>query len=119
MDYIKWLQGVGRALNNLLFRFIMVTFDLNVSEFMHQPFKYALDPYTSLFGNLTWGILFGFVGAGVYVGSHSQTTTFAYLVIVGIVFSLILPAAIISIFGIVMAFIGAIALYTLYVTRKG
>jgi len=97
----------------------MVSIDINVTEFLKQPFKYAFDPYVSLFGNLTWGILFGFMGAGIYVGSHSQTTTFAYLVIVGIVFSIILPSAIIAIFGIIMAFIGAVALYTLYVQKRG
>jgi len=104
-------------MNNLLM-LIMVTIDINVSDFITNWSQYAFNPYTSLFGNLTWGFIFGFIGAGLYVGSKSQATAFTYLVIVGVIFAVILPEALIGIFGIIVAFIGTVALYVAFVTTR-
>ena len=79
-------------------RMVFVTIDINVTNFTSNFLRYAFDPYTSLFGNFTWGIIFGFIGAGILVGSRSMVATFTYLVIVGLVFSAILPVALIAIF---------------------
>ena len=98
---------------------LMVSFDFNVSDFVENWTRYAFNPYTSLFGNVTWAIIFGFFGAGIYVGSKSTITIFTYLTVVGLIFALILPAALTAIFVLILTFIGTIALYIVYVTRKG
>ena len=75
-------------------------------------FVYAFNPYISIFGNLTWGIIFGFIGVAIYAQSERQMlTTFGYLVIVGIIFSVILPIGLIAIFGLLSAFIVGSILY--------
>ena len=106
-------------MNSILAWIIAVTFDFNVSDFVQNWMRYAFNPYTSLFGNVTWGIIFGFFGAGIYVGSKSNITIFTYLTVVGLIFAIILPAAILSIFVLILTFIGTVALYIVYVTRRG
>ena len=106
-------------MNSILAWIIMVSFDFNVTDFINNWARYAFNPYTSLFGNITWAIIFGFFGAGIYVGSKSTITIFTYLTVVGLIFALILPAALTAIFVLILTFIGTIALYIVYVTRKG
>jgi len=106
-------------MNSLLIWLVMVTVDLNVTDFIGNWLQYAFDPYTSLFANLTWGILFGFIGAGLYVGSKSTATAFTYLVVVGLIFGLILPEAVVGLFGLLLVFIGTSAMYVAFVTRRG
>lgn len=103
---------------NSLIYIVLISIDINVSEFIGNSMRFAFDPYTSLFGNLTWGFIFGFMGAGVFVGSKSQTTTFTYLVIVAISFAIILPDVMIGLFGVILAFIGTTALYVAFVTSR-
>ena len=96
----------------------MVSFNFNITNFTQEIFVYAFSPYVSIFGNLTWGIIFGFVGAGVYVGSNSIPTTFGYLCIIGLIFGAILPQALIAIFGLIAAFIGASVLYNAFISSR-
>jgi len=103
---------------NELLLYVLVTVDINLSDFISNWTQYAFNPYTSLFGNLTWGFIFGFIGAGIYMGSKSQATTFTYLVIVGIIFAVILPQAMIGILGIIITFMGTVALYIAFVTTR-
>ena len=104
-------------LNNFLL-FVLISIDINISDFITNWSVYAFNPYTSIFGNITWGIMFGFFTGGVYVTSKSQTTTFALLVVMGIVFAIILPQALVAIFALVVVFIGTIALYVAFVTTR-
>jgi len=97
---------------------LFVTIEINVSNFVENFIRYAFDPYTSLFANFAWGIIFGFVGAGIFVGSRSIITVFTYLVIVGVVFAIILPIAIIAIFGLILVFIGTTAFYVILVGEQ-
>lgn len=92
--------------------------DINITNFTENIFRYAFDPYISIFGNFTWGIIFGFIGAGIFVASRSAVTTFGYLIIVGLVFGLILPTAFIGILGLIVVFIGTVAFYFLLVESK-
>jgi len=96
---------------------VFVTVDINVTNFTQNFLIFAFNPYTSIFANFTWGIIFGFVGAGLYVGSKSVITIFAYLVMVGIVFAAILPIAIIGIFGLILVFIGTTAFYVILIEK--
>jgi len=104
-------------LNNLL-AFILVSIDINISNFVTNWSIYAFNPYTSLFGNITWGILFGFFAAGIYVTSKSQTTTFTFLVIMGVVFAIILPEGLVAILALILVFVGTTALYVAFVTTR-
>ena len=117
MDYSRWSQGGGKVLSNILAYIILVTLDINLSNFTQNFLRIAFDPYTSLFGNMTWGIIFGFIGAGIFVGSKSIVATFTYLVIVGLVFAAILPSAIIGIFGLILAFIAGTAFYVILIEK--
>ena len=97
---------------------LMVTIDINVSNFTSGFLRYAFDPYTSIFANLAWGIIFGFIGAGLYVGSRSIITMFTFLTLVGIIFAIILPWAIVAIFGLILVFIGTTAFYVILVEER-
>ncbi|RLF62131.1 MAG: hypothetical protein DRN16_02395 [Thermoplasmata archaeon] len=103
-------------MNNILLYTISDTF--NITNFTANIFRYALDPYLSLFGNITWGFIFGFVGAAIYVNNKSLPTIFGYLIIVGVIFSVILPAAIYSIFALITAIIGTTILYEVLVEKR-
>ena len=105
-------------MSSLLF-LVFTAFDFNITNFTQNWLIYAFNPYMNIFGNITWGIIFGFVGAGVYAGSRSAPTAFTYLVIVGLIFSALLPEALVAIFVLLLTFIGTGALYIVYVTRKG
>lgn len=95
---------------------LAVNYSFNLSDFMGSVFVYAFNPYISLFGNLTWGIIFGFIGAAVYVASEKQTLTIlGYLILVGIIFSVVLPWGAVAIFGLVTAFIIGSILYKVVV----
>jgi len=104
-------------MNNFIF-FLAVTLDINLTNFTEQVFVYAFDPYVSLFGNLTWGLIFGFMGAGLYVGSNSTKTAFTYLVVMGLIFGIILPEVLIAIAGLIAAFIATAYLFKTYVYKE-
>ena len=101
-----------------MFKLPISAISINVSDFINNWLQYSFNPYTSMLGNLVWGIIFGFIGAGIFVGSKSVQTAFTYLVIVGVVFGLILPQAIIGIFGLIVVFIAASVFYTVFVEGK-
>lgn len=108
-------------MNSLLFILLqgVYDFDFNITNFTSNWLVYAFSPYASIFGNAMWGIIFGFMGAGIYAGSRSGPTVFTFLIIVGLIFSIILPEALIAIFVMVVTLIGTSALYVVYVTKKG
>ena len=97
---------------------IIMAITFNLTDFMENWMVHSLGVYTNLLGNFAWGIMFGFIGAGIYVGSRSIPTTFAYLCIIGLVFSIILPGAIIGLFALVAAFIGTSILYNTFVSSR-
>jgi len=97
---------------------ILFEININISDFLSRWLQYAFNPYTSILSNLVWGILFGFIGAGIFVGSKSVQTAFTYLVIVGIVFSIILPAAVLAIFATIVVFIAASAFYVIFIEGR-
>ena len=86
---------------------------------MGNIFGYAFEPYITLFGNITWGIIFGFMGAALYVAAErSVLHIFGYLIIVGVFFAIILPTALIAILGLIASFIGATIVYRTFVESR-
>ena len=98
----------------------MVNFtDFNVTNFMQRIFVYAFNPYISLFGNLTWGIIFGFIGAAIYAGSEENYLIVAgYLIMMGTIFALILPYHFVAVFGLLLAFIATSIVYKAFVESR-
>lgn len=85
---------------------------------MEAPFIYAFDPYISILGVFTWGIILGFIGAAIYVSSEKQLyTVLGYLAIVGISFAALLPVSLALILGLLMAFIITSMLYKIFIDR--
>ena len=103
-------------MSNVLFYTLPNSF--NLTNFTVNIFRYALDPYLSLFGNITWGFIFGFIGAGIYVNSRSIPTLFGYLLVVGLIFSVILPSAVYAIFALLTTLSGTAILYKVLVERR-
>jgi len=80
--------------------------------------RIAFDPYLSIFGNFTWGIIFGFIGAGLYGSSRSIGLLISYLVIMGIFISIIFPAQLMAIFGLILAFLLATVFYKAFIEKQ-
>ena len=94
--------------------------DYNFTNFTSTGIlRIAMDPYFSLFGNLTWGIFFGFVGTGLYANERSIGTLIAYLVIVGVFFSIVFPAGLIYLFGLILSFALSVTFYRTFIENRG
>ena len=98
--------------------FVLVSIDINLSDFVNNWMIYAFSPYTTLFGDLTFGIIFGFIGAGIYVGAGSKVTIFGFMILTGIVFSVVFPSTVIIMFAVLVTLIGTAALYAVYTQKQ-
>jgi len=99
--------------------FIMSSIDYNMSNFTTGGiFRYGFDPYYSIFGNFTWGIILGFIGTAIYANERSIGTVMLYLLTVGVFFGIIFPVAIMFIFGLLFTFLVTITLYETFVKKK-
>jgi len=103
---------------NSFLLFVLVSIDINLSDFVRNWSQYAFNPYTSIFGDLAFGILFGFIGAGIYVGAGSKVSVFGYMIVIGIIFAVVFPAIMILMFGVLVTFIGTGVLYNVYARTK-
>jgi len=104
---------------NSLLALVMVTLEYNFSNFTTDGIlRIAFDPYLSIFGNYTWGIIFGFIGAGLYANERSMGTIMIYLILVGVFISIILPVAFAAILGLILAFIFGTIFYLSFVKEK-
>ena len=81
--------------------------------------KVAFNPYIAIFGSFTFGIIFGFIGAAVYVNERSISTIITYLVLIGIFFAIVLPIPIAAIFGLILVFALATVFYKAFVESRG
>lgn len=79
--------------------------------------KAAFNPYYSIFGEFTWGIILGFIGAGIYINERSIGTITIYLILIGIFVSAIFPSHIIALFGILLSLLVAIIFYKAFIER--
>jgi len=90
----------------------------NFSNFSRDGFlRVAFDPYLSIFGNFTWGAIFGFMGAGLFASNRSIGLAITYLVLVGIFVAIIFPEQLIALFGILLAFLVATVLYRTFIKK--
>ena len=104
---------------NFLSSIIMAVYQYNFSNFTADGIlRVAFDPYLSIFGNFTWGIIFGFIGAGLYASNRSLGLSLTYLVLVGMFMSIIFPAQIIAIFGLLLAFLLATVFYIAFIQKQ-
>ena len=85
----------------------------NISDFLQNILRYSFTPYLDILSNLAWGIIFGFIGAAIYVNSRNLPALFGYLVFIGIFFSIVLPTAVFAIFGLITGLIGTYFIYRL------
>ena len=96
--------------------------NLNLSNLSYELARHSVEPYTNIFGNFFWGIFFGFIGTAIYVAGAGDSRIYivlmAYLVAVGIIFSVILDYATIAIFGLLLAFLVSAILYKVFVETK-
>jgi len=98
---------------------ILTVYQFNFTNFTEAGIiRIAFDPYLSIFGNFTWGIIFGFIGAGLYAGNRSLGLSITYLILVGIFISIIFPIQVMAIFGLILAFLLATVFYITFVEKR-
>ena len=98
---------------------VAASVDYNFTNFtVGGLLRVAFDPYYAIFGNLTWGIIFGFIGAGIYANNQSLGTVGIYLIIVGVFFSIVFPIWFVYIFGLLLSFILSTIFYITFVKQR-
>lgn len=98
---------------------VLATLDYNLSNFLGDGIiRMGFDPYYSVFGNFTWGIILGIIGAGLYVNERSIGTVTIYLLLVGVFFSIVFPVALLFLFGLIFTLLVTIILYDAFIKRK-
>jgi len=103
----------------ILTSIIAAAIDINMSNMTRDGIiRVAFNPYLAIFGNLTFGIIFGFIGAAVYANERSISTIITYLVLVGIFFAIVLPIPIAAIFGLILVFALSTVFYKTFVEPK-
>lgn len=80
--------------------------------------RIAFDPYISIFGNMAWGLIFGFIGTGIYANERSIGQITAYLIVVGAIMGIIMPNQVGAIFGLILGFALTAIFYTTFVKRR-
>ena len=98
---------------------VAAAINLNLSNLTSDGIiKAAFNPYYSIFGEFTWGIILGFIGAALYVNERSVGTITTYLILVGIFVSIIFPSHIIGVFGVLLAFLIAVIFYSAFYANR-
>jgi len=93
--------------------------DFNLTNFTNDGLiRVAFDPYYGIFGNFTWGVVFGFIGVAIYANERSIGTTTTYLILVGIFMSIIFPSILMGLFGLILTFLIAIIFYKTFIESK-
>lgn len=80
--------------------------------------RVAFDPYYNIFGNLTWGIILGFIGAGLYANERSIGTIATYLILVGIFAAILFPNQLVFLFGMILAFVISVIFYITFIESR-
>lgn len=98
---------------------MQASLDFNLSNFTRDGIiRVAFDPYYAIFGNFTWGVIFGFIGVALYANERSIGTIATYLIIVGIFMSIIFPSILMGLFGMILAFTIAVIFYRTFIESK-
>lgn len=98
---------------------IFVSIDLNLTQLLSEGIlRAAFDPYYNVFGEFTWGIILGFIGAALYINERSISTVTVYLILVGAFVSIIFPSHIIALFGILLSLLIAVIFYKAFIEKE-
>lgn len=111
------LETVTNAILECFARIVFVDIPaLNFNDFIEGGIvKWGMQPYYVIFGNFTWGIILGFIGAALYANERSTATVMLYLLLVGVFFSIIFPMPVVYLFGLIFAFTLTYILYRAFV----
>ena len=102
-----------------LFLIVAAAIDFSLTNLTTEGIlRVAFDPYYNVFGNFTWGIIFGFIGAGLYANERSIGTITTYLILVGIFGSILFPAQLIMLFGLLLAFVLSVIFYISFIESR-
>ena len=97
---------------------ISTVIDDMLDSLIANPFWFGMQPYTALLGNLFWGIFFGFIGGGIYIGSDNIYALVGYLMLIGIFMGAVIPGIIMSIFGLILGVVMAVLIFRALVRKK-
>lgn len=101
---------------------LLAVIRLNLTNITYELPRMAVTPYTNIFGDLFFGIFFGFIGVSIYAAGSGDSRIYlvliAYLVAVGLIFSVVLHFAVIAIFGLLLAFLITTVLYKVFVESR-
>ena len=101
---------------------ILLQINLNLSNLTYELARHSVTPYTNIFGNLFYGIFFGFIGTAIYAAGTGDSRIYlvltSYLVAVGLIFGVILDNAIIAVFGLILAFLISAILFRVFVEAR-
>lgn len=101
------------------FLIVMAAIDFSLTNLTTEGIlRVAFNPYVSIFGNFTWGIILGFIGAGLYANERSVGTIATYLILVGIFGSLLFPAQLVMLFGLILAFLLSVIFYITFIESR-
>lgn len=97
---------------------IMSFIEFNLTNFSMNMFRLSFGTYIDTFGSLFFAIFFGFIGAGLYANERSIGTITTYLILVGAFMGIVMPDAVVAIFGLLLAFALAVIFYRTFVETK-
>lgn len=98
---------------------VMATIDFNLTNMTRDGIFYvAFNPYTHVLGNLTWGVIMGFIGAGLYANERSIGTITTYMIVMGVFGSIVFPDQLVFLFGIIVAFLLSVIFYKTFIEVK-
>lgn len=99
--------------------FMAATIGLNFTDFTAEGIlRVAFDPYYNIFGNLTWGIIMGFIGGGLYANERSIGTITTYLILVGVFIGVLFPSQVLFLFGMILAFVISVIFYITFIESR-
>ena len=98
---------------------IICAFQFNLTNLTDGGLARAMfECYRTIFGNFFWALVFGFIGAGIYVNERSIGSIVTYLMLVGIFISVVFGANVIAIFGLFLAFLLTVIFFKAFVDRR-
>ena len=102
-----------------LFFIVAAAIDFSLTNLTTEGIlRVAFNPYVSVFGNFTWGIILGFIGTGLYANERSIGTITTYLILVGIFGAILFPAQLVMLFGLLLAFVLSVIFYITFIESR-
>ena len=89
-----------------------------ITDLTTNPFKAGFQPYTDLIGSYFYALFFGFIGGSIYMGTGNIGSTLVYFFLIGIFMSMIIPALVLVVIGIISALIITSLLYYALMAKR-